>query len=86
MFDAAGPVLGIDPGVSRCGYGAVLRGAGGSLGAACFGAGGVESGLALRAGPLPVIFDRFLLHAHTPPNAKGRVNSLNCKPLAARRG
>ncbi len=28
MFDAAGPVLGIDPGVSRCGYGAV-RTAGG---------------------------------------------------------
>lgn len=25
MFDAAGPVLGIDPGVSRCGYGAVVR-------------------------------------------------------------
>ena len=25
MFDAAGPVLGIDPGLSRCGYGAVLR-------------------------------------------------------------
>ena len=25
MFDSAGPVLGIDPGVSRCGYGAVIR-------------------------------------------------------------
>jgi crossover junction endodeoxyribonuclease RuvC len=25
VFDPAGPVLGIDPGVSRCGYGAVLR-------------------------------------------------------------
>ncbi len=25
MFDPAGPVLGIDPGVSRCGYGAVAR-------------------------------------------------------------
>lgn len=25
MFDASGPVLGIDPGVSRCGYGAVAR-------------------------------------------------------------
>jgi crossover junction endodeoxyribonuclease RuvC len=37
MFDAAGPVLGIDPGVSRCGYGAVVRGAGGSLVAASFG-------------------------------------------------
>ncbi len=33
MFDADGPVLGIDPGVSRCGYGAVARGAGGSLAA-----------------------------------------------------
>ena len=28
MFDPAGPVLGIDPGVSRCGYGAVVRDAG----------------------------------------------------------
>ena len=37
MFDAAGPVLGIDPGVSRCGYGAVVRGMGGSLVAASFG-------------------------------------------------
>ena len=37
MFDAAGPVLGIDPGVSRCGYGAVVRGTGGSLVAASFG-------------------------------------------------
>jgi crossover junction endodeoxyribonuclease RuvC len=37
MFDAAGPVLGIDPGVSRCGYGAVVRGAGGSLVVASFG-------------------------------------------------
>jgi len=25
VFDPAGPVLGIDPGVSRCGYGAVIR-------------------------------------------------------------
>ncbi|HUI47135.1 MAG TPA: crossover junction endodeoxyribonuclease RuvC [Acidimicrobiia bacterium] len=25
MFDRDGPVLGIDPGVSRCGYGAVVR-------------------------------------------------------------
>jgi crossover junction endodeoxyribonuclease RuvC len=37
MFDAAGPVLGIDPGVSRCGYGAVARGTSGSLVAASFG-------------------------------------------------
>jgi crossover junction endodeoxyribonuclease RuvC len=37
VFDAAGPVLGIDPGVSRCGYGAVVRGAAGSLVAASFG-------------------------------------------------
>ena len=28
MFDPAGPVLGIDPGVSRCGYGVVVREAG----------------------------------------------------------
>ena len=25
MFDPAGPVLGIDPGLSRCGYGVVAR-------------------------------------------------------------
>jgi crossover junction endodeoxyribonuclease RuvC len=29
MFDPAGPVLGIDPGLSRCGYGAVRRQPGG---------------------------------------------------------
>jgi len=28
MFDPAGPVLGIDPGLSRCGYGVVARTAG----------------------------------------------------------
>ncbi len=37
MFDAAGPVVGIDPGVSRCGYGAVARGAAGTLVAQSFG-------------------------------------------------
>jgi crossover junction endodeoxyribonuclease RuvC len=37
MFDAAGPVVGIDPGVSRCGYGAVVRGAAGTLVAQAFG-------------------------------------------------
>jgi crossover junction endodeoxyribonuclease RuvC len=37
MFDAAGPVLGIDPGVSRCGYGAVARGTSGSLVTESFG-------------------------------------------------
>jgi crossover junction endodeoxyribonuclease RuvC len=31
VFDPEGPVLGIDPGVSRCGYGAVSRGPGGGL-------------------------------------------------------
>jgi Holliday junction resolvasome RuvABC endonuclease subunit len=25
MFDPEGPVLGLDPGLSRCGYGAVQR-------------------------------------------------------------
>jgi crossover junction endodeoxyribonuclease RuvC len=37
MFDAAGPVVGIDPGVSRCGYGAVARGSAGSLAVQAFG-------------------------------------------------
>ena len=37
MFDPDGPVLGIDPGVSRCGYGAVASRRGGSLTAPAFG-------------------------------------------------
>lgn len=37
MFDPAGPVVGIDPGVSRCGYGAVVRGSGGALAVQAFG-------------------------------------------------
>jgi len=35
VFDASGPVLGIDPGVSRCGYGAVVREQGTSRAVAC---------------------------------------------------
>jgi crossover junction endodeoxyribonuclease RuvC len=35
MFDPAGPVLGIDPGVSRCGYGAVVRENGSLRAVAC---------------------------------------------------
>ncbi len=35
MFDPAGPVLGIDPGVSRCGYGAVIRDQGRLRATAC---------------------------------------------------
>jgi len=35
VFDPAGPVLGIDPGVSRCGYGAVVRDAGRLRATAC---------------------------------------------------
>ena len=35
MFDPAGPVLGIDPGVSRCGYGAVIRDSGRLRAVAC---------------------------------------------------
>ena len=37
VFDSDGPVLGIDPGVSRCGYGAVVSGPGGTLTAPAFG-------------------------------------------------
>jgi crossover junction endodeoxyribonuclease RuvC len=37
VFDPEGPVLGIDPGVSRCGYGAVVSGRGGTLTAPAFG-------------------------------------------------
>ena len=35
MFDPAGPVLGIDPGLSRCGYGAVMRDRGRLRATAC---------------------------------------------------
>jgi crossover junction endodeoxyribonuclease RuvC len=35
MFDPAGPVLGIDPGVSRCGYGVVKRDGGRLHAVAC---------------------------------------------------
>jgi crossover junction endodeoxyribonuclease RuvC len=35
VFDASGPVLGIDPGLSRCGYGAVARGDGTMRALAC---------------------------------------------------
>jgi crossover junction endodeoxyribonuclease RuvC len=35
VFDPAGPVLGIDPGVSRCGYGAVVRDKGRLRATAC---------------------------------------------------
>jgi crossover junction endodeoxyribonuclease RuvC len=35
MFDAAGPVLGIDPGLSRCGYGAVIATGGRARAVAC---------------------------------------------------
>ena len=35
VFDPAGPVLGIDPGVSRCGYGAVIRDRGRLRATAC---------------------------------------------------
>ena len=35
MFDPAGPVLGIDPGLSRCGYGVVARERGACAALAC---------------------------------------------------
>jgi crossover junction endodeoxyribonuclease RuvC len=37
VFDPDGPVVGIDPGVSRCGYGVVSRGRGGDLAALAMG-------------------------------------------------
>jgi len=37
MFDPDGPVLGIDPGVSRCGYGLVVRADGGRFRAVSYG-------------------------------------------------
>ena len=37
MFDPDGPVLGVDPGLSRCGYGVVARERGGALVARAYG-------------------------------------------------
>ena len=51
MFDPAGPVLGIDPGVSRCGYGAVVRDHGRLRATAC----GV-----IRTSPADALPDRLL--------------------------
>jgi len=51
VFDPTGPVLGIDPGLSRCGYGAVAGRAGGTQGSGCravsFGVIRTDPGLAL---------------------------------------
>jgi crossover junction endodeoxyribonuclease RuvC len=52
VFDPAGPVLGIDPGVSRCGYGVVARRNGTLLALAC----GV-----IRTSPRDELPDRLLL-------------------------
>ena len=52
MFDPVGPVLGIDPGVSRCGYGAVQRGPGTMSATAC----GV-----IRTAPSEALPDRLRL-------------------------
>jgi crossover junction endodeoxyribonuclease RuvC len=51
VFDPAGPVLGIDPGVSRCGYGAVVR-EGGRLRATAAGV--------IRTSPSEPLPDRLL--------------------------
>jgi crossover junction endodeoxyribonuclease RuvC len=51
VFDPAGPVLGIDPGVSRCGYGAVVRD-GGRLRATAAGV--------IRTSPAEPLPDRLL--------------------------
>jgi crossover junction endodeoxyribonuclease RuvC len=51
VFDSAGPVLGIDPGVSRCGYGAVTRDHGRLRATAC----GV-----IRTSPADPLPDRLL--------------------------
>ena len=52
MFDPAGPVLGIDPGVSRCGYGVVARRGGALVALSC----GV-----IRTSPRDELPDRLLL-------------------------
>ena len=52
MFDPSGPVLGIDPGVSRCGYGAIRRSGGMLTATAC----GV-----IRTSPSQALPDRLRL-------------------------
>ena len=81
MFDAYGPVLGIDPGVSRCGYGAVAAGPGGALTAQACGVIRTEPGDALpdrlallegelarlvhELGPSALAVERVLFQANT---------------------
>jgi crossover junction endodeoxyribonuclease RuvC len=81
VFDAYGPVLGIDPGVSRCGYGAVAAGPGGALTAQACGVIRTEPGDALpdrlallegelarlvhELGPSALAVERVLFQANT---------------------
>ena len=68
MFDPAGPVLGIDPGLSRCGYGVVARTAG-ELRAVSCGVIRTRPGDALPERLLALDNDLRALIAETRPSA-----------------
>lgn len=68
MFDPAGPVLGIDPGLSRCGYGIVAR-AGGDARALGCGVIRTPSGDALPERLLSLDNELRALIAETRPSA-----------------
>jgi crossover junction endodeoxyribonuclease RuvC len=74
MFDAAEPVLGIDPGVSRCGYGAVARSSGGALTTQAFGV--------IRTEPEAELPDRLAVLQH---ELDGLVRDLRPGALAVER-
>ncbi len=68
MFDPAGPVLGIDPGLSRCGYGVVARTAGDLRALSC-GVIRTQPGDALPERLLALDNDLRALIAETRPSA-----------------
>ena len=68
MFDPAGPVLGIDPGLSRCGYGVVARTAGDLRAVSC-GVIRTRPGDALPERLLALDNDLRALIAETRPSA-----------------
>ncbi len=74
MFDSCGPVLGIDPGLSRCGYGAV-GGRGAAMTAVAYGVITTDPSLPLpqRLAELAEELDRLVVEFHPSAMAVERV-------------
>lgn len=74
MFDPGGPVLGIDPGVSRCGYG-VVSGRGAAMAAVAYGVITTEPSTPLpeRLAQLADEMDRLVVEFHPSAMAVERV-------------